>query len=65
MSGETTPVQTAAYLMALSMKGETIGEITAAGMHAHCVKLLHEMDALEIAGTGGNGSNGAPSSSGI
>ena len=29
MSGETTPVQTSAYLTALSLKGETIDEITA------------------------------------
>ena len=41
------------------MKGETIDEITAsaAGMRAHCIKLLHEVDALEIVGTGGDGSN--------
>ncbi len=59
MGGETTPVQTSAYLTALSMKGETIDEITAsaAGMRAHCVKLLHDMDVLEIVGTGGDGSN--------
>ena len=48
MSGEATPVQMAAYLTALSMKGETIDEITAsaAGMRAHGVRLLHEMDAF-------------------
>ncbi len=59
MGGETTPVQTSAYLTALAMKGETIDEITAsaAGMRAHCVKLLHEQDVLEIVGTGGDGSN--------
>ena len=59
MGGETTPVQTSAYLTALAMKGETIDEITASasGMRAHCVKLLHEMDVLEIVGTGGDGSN--------
>lgn len=47
------------YLTALSLKGETIDEITgsAAGMRAHCVKLLHELDVLEIVGTGGDGSN--------
>lgn len=58
-SGQATPVQMAAYLTALSMKGETIDEITAsaAGMRAHCIKLLHEVDALEIVGTGGDGSN--------
>ena len=49
----------AAYLTALAMKGETIDEITAsaAGMRAHCVRLLHDMDVLEIVGTGGDGSN--------
>lgn len=59
MGGETTQVQTAAYLTALAIKGETIDEITAsaAGMRGHCVKLLHDMDVLEIVGTGGDGSN--------
>lgn len=59
MSGDATPVQMAAYLTALAMKGETIDEITAsaAGMRSHCVKLLHDMDVLEIVGTGGDGSN--------
>lgn len=58
-SGEATPVQMSSYLTALSLKGETIDEITAsaAGMRAHCVKLLHDMDVLEIVGTGGDGSN--------
>ncbi len=59
MSGEATPVQMSAYLTALALKGETIDEITAsaAGMRAHCIKLLHNMDVLEIVGTGGDGSN--------
>ena len=59
MSGEATPVQMSAYLTALSLKGETIDEITAsaAGMRSHCIKLLHDMDVLEIVGTGGDGSN--------
>lgn len=59
MSGTATPVQMSAYLTALSLKGETIDEITAsaAGMRAHCIKLLHDMDVLEIVGTGGDGSN--------
>ena len=41
------------------MKSETIEEITAsaAEMRNHCVKLLHDMDVLEIVGTGGDGSN--------
>ncbi len=59
MGGEATPVQMSSYLTALAMKGETIDEITgsAAGMRAHCVKLLHDMDVLEIVGTGGDGAN--------
>lgn len=59
MSGEATPVQMSAYLTALSLKGETIDEITAsaAGMRAHCIKLLHDLDVLEIVGTGGDGAN--------
>ena len=59
MGGEATPVQMSAYLTALSIKGETIDEITAsvAGMRAHSIKLLQNMDVLEIVGTGGDGSN--------
>ena len=59
MSGQATPVQMSAYLTALSLKGEIIDEITAsaAGMRAHCIKLLHNLDVLEIVGTGGDGSN--------
>ena len=55
MSGQATPVQMSSYLTALSIKGETIDEITAsaAGMRAHCIKLLHDLDVLEIVGTGG------------
>lgn len=59
MSGQATPAQMSAYLTALALKGETIDEITAcaAGMRAHCIKLLHNLDVLEIVGTGGDGSN--------
>lgn len=59
MDGQASPVQMAAYLTALSLKGETIDEITAsaAGMRAHCVKLLHDQNVLEIVGTGGDGAN--------
>lgn len=57
MSGQTTQVQTAAFLAALSTKGESIEEITAcaAAMRAHALPLQHEMDLLEIVGTGGDG----------
>lgn len=59
MGGEATPVQMSAFLTAMSMKGETIEEITAcaAGMRKHCVRLLNDMDLLEIVGTGGDHSN--------
>ena len=59
MSGETTQVQMAAFLTALAMKGETIEEITgcAAAMRAKGVRLLHNVEALEIVGTGGDQSN--------
>ena len=56
MTGQATPVQMSAYLTALSLKGETITEITASAfaMRSHCVRLLHQEDALEIVGTGGD-----------
>ena len=59
MSDQASEVQKSAYLTALSMKGETIEEITASAeeMRNHCIRLLHEMDVLEIVGTGGDGAN--------
>jgi anthranilate phosphoribosyltransferase len=56
MTGDATPVQMSAYLTALSLKGETIDEITASasGMRKHCIRLLHDIDAIEIVGTGGD-----------
>ncbi len=59
MSGQATQVQVASFLTALSLKGETIEEITAAAeeMRRHAVHLEHEMDVLEIVGTGGDKSN--------
>ncbi|MFI3213442.1 MAG: anthranilate phosphoribosyltransferase [Eubacteriales bacterium] len=59
MTGQASEVQISSYLTALTLKGETIDEITAsaAGMREHCVRLLHEMDVLEIVGTGGDHSN--------
>ena len=60
MSGETTPIQNAAFLAALSTKStkaETIDEISgcAAAMRAHALKVKHDMDVMEIVGTGGDG----------
>ena len=59
MDGKASEVQMSAYLTALSLKGETIEEITgsASGMREHCIKLLHDQEVLEIVGTGGDGSN--------
>lgn len=59
MGGNATEVQMASYLTALAVKGETIEEISAsaASMRRHCVRLLHDMDVLEIVGTGGDHSN--------
>lgn len=59
MGGEASQVQMSAFLTAMSLKGETIEEITAcaAGMRKHCVRLLHDQEVLEIVGTGGDHSN--------
>jgi anthranilate phosphoribosyltransferase len=59
MGGAASEIQMSAYLTAMSVKGETIDEITgsAAGMRKHCIRLLHDMDVLEIVGTGGDRSN--------
>ena len=59
MNDEASQIQMSAYLTALSMKGETIDEITgsAAGMRAHCTRVMNEMEVLEIVGTGGDRSN--------
>jgi len=59
MEGKASEIQMAAYLAAMSVKGETIDEITASatGMRKHCTRILHDMNALEIVGTGGDHSN--------
>ncbi|MDD5102465.1 MAG: anthranilate phosphoribosyltransferase [Endomicrobiaceae bacterium] len=59
MTGQASQIQMSAFLTAMSIKGETIDEITASayGMRKHCVRLLHDMDVLEIVGTGGDKSN--------
>jgi len=59
MSGETTATENAAYLAALSTKSakaETIDEISgsAAAMRDHATKVEHDMDVLDIVGTGGD-----------
>lgn len=62
MSGQTTPTQNAAFLAALSTKStkaETIPEISgcAAAMRAHATPVVHNLDVLDIVGTGGDGSH--------
>lgn len=59
MCGEATDAQKASFLTAMSMKGETIDEITSAArvMRQHCERFLNDVDVLEIVGTGGDGSN--------
>lgn len=59
MNGTATDVQKSAYLTALAMKGETIEEISGSAeeMRAHARKVNHNLEVLEIVGTGGDGSN--------
>ncbi|MDR0752203.1 MAG: anthranilate phosphoribosyltransferase [Christensenellaceae bacterium] len=59
MRGEASDIQMAAYLTAMSIKSESIEEITAsaAGMRKFCIRPLNDADALEIVGTGGDHSN--------
>lgn len=59
MNGETSQVQNAAFLAALSTKStksETINEISgcAAAMREHALEVRHNFDVLEIVGTGGD-----------
>jgi anthranilate phosphoribosyltransferase len=62
MNGETSPVQNAAFLAALSTKStrvETIDEIMgcAAAMREHATPVEHGMETMDIVGTGGDGSH--------
>jgi anthranilate phosphoribosyltransferase len=56
MSGEVTPAQTASFLTALHMKGETVAEISgcANAMREKATKAEHSMDVIDIVGTGGD-----------
>jgi anthranilate phosphoribosyltransferase len=59
MIGAASDIQMAAFLTAMAVKGETIEEITAAaaGMRKTCIRILHDMDVLDIVGSGGVNSN--------
>ncbi len=59
MHGDSTPARTAAFLVALRMKGETATEIAAAASVmrelAESVPMPFESEVLDIVGTGGDG----------
>lgn len=59
MSGNVSQVVTSAFLTALSMKGETDDEIAGAaeGMRSKAVPFELGCHALDVVGTGGDGSN--------
>ncbi len=59
MAGNTTNAQIASFITALRMKGESIDEITACAMvmREYGLKLNHNMDVLDIVGTGGDEAN--------
>jgi anthranilate phosphoribosyltransferase len=58
MSGEATPSQMGGLLMALRVRGETVDEITGAvsAMRAKMLSVKAPADAVDIVGTGGDGS---------
>jgi anthranilate phosphoribosyltransferase len=58
LSGEVTPSQMGGFLMALRVRGETVDEITGAvaAMRAKMARVKAPSDAIDIVGTGGDGS---------
>ncbi|MFN0263535.1 anthranilate phosphoribosyltransferase [Tepidamorphus sp. 3E244] len=58
MSGEATPSQIGGFLMALRVRGETVDEITGAAqiMRSKMVPVEAPDDAMDVVGTGGDGS---------
>ena len=58
MSGEATPSQMGGLLMALRVRGETVDEITGAvaAMRGKMLKVQAPADAIDVVGTGGDGS---------
>ncbi|MBP1850011.1 anthranilate phosphoribosyltransferase [Rhizobium halophytocola] len=57
MSGEASPAQIGGFLMALRVRGETVDEITGAVsvMRAKMLPVEAPVDAIDIVGTGGDG----------
>jgi anthranilate phosphoribosyltransferase len=58
MSGEATPSQMGALLMALRVRGETVDEITGAvtAMRGKMLRVAAPADAIDVVGTGGDAS---------
>lgn len=58
MSGDATPAQIGAFLMALRVRGETVEEITGAvqAMREKALKIPAPANAIDIVGTGGDAS---------
>ncbi len=58
LSGEVTPAQVGGFLMALRVRGETVDEITGAvsAMRSKMLPVVTRADAIDIVGTGGDGS---------
>jgi anthranilate phosphoribosyltransferase len=58
LSGEVTPSQLGGFLMALRVRGETVEEITGAvsAMRSKMLRVTAPADAIDIVGTGGDGS---------
>jgi anthranilate phosphoribosyltransferase len=58
MSGEATPSQMGALLMALRIRGETVDEITGAvsAMRSKMLRVIAPPDAIDVVGTGGDAS---------
>ncbi len=58
LAGEATPAQMGAFLMALRVRGETVDEITGAvtAMRSKMLRVKAPDDAVDIVGTGGDGS---------
>ena len=58
MSGEATPSQMGGLLMGLRVRGETVDEITGAvsAMRAKMLRVKAPADAVDVVGTGGDGS---------
>lgn len=57
MSGDATPAQIGGFLMALRVNGESVDEITGAAraMRAKCTMIAAPANAMDVVGTGGDG----------